>query len=69
MVKVVANDFGQKMLTQDESKTTIGPETQAFSRLEYDLKLCLNSSTARITHCWQLSNPHLCDQFHRLSNV
>lgn len=59
------------MLSSNETeiKTHIGPDTLVFSQLEYDLKLALNSSTARILQCWMLSNTHLSDQFQRLSSV
>jgi hypothetical protein len=52
-----------------ESKTLIGPETLLFSQLEYELKLSLKSSTARILQCFMLSNAHLTDQFNRISQV
>ncbi|KAJ3335718.1 hypothetical protein HDU91_002055 [Kappamyces sp. JEL0680] len=50
-----------------EVKTQISHDTLAFSQLEYDLKLALKSSTARITNCWMLTNPHLSDSFTRIS--
>lgn len=52
-----------------ESKTLIGPETLIFSQLEYELKLALKSSTARILQCFMLSNTHLAEQFGRISDV
>ena len=52
-----------------DTKTTIGQETLLYTQLEYNLKLCLNSSTARISSCSVISNTHLSDQFIKLSNV
>ena len=55
--------------TSDEIKTVIQPESPLFSQLEYDLKCSLHSSTARLVQVWMLSNPHLSDQFSRISHV
>lgn len=58
------------MLTPDfDTKTLIGPDAPIFASLQYDLKVALKSSTARIVSCFRLSNPHLNDQFQRLSQV
>lgn len=56
------------MLQTDEQKTLLATNTVQFAQLEYYLKLCLKSSTARIVSCYMLSNPHLTEQFTRATS-
>jgi hypothetical protein len=55
------------MLSKQDLKTQIPPNTLLFTQIEYFLKLSLNSSTAKISSCYLLSNPHLTEPFTRLS--
>jgi hypothetical protein len=63
----LATNFSCFMLSE-EQKTLLGPNTLSFAQLEYYLKLCLKSSTARIVSCYVLSNPHLTEQFTRTTH-
>ncbi|KAJ3275218.1 hypothetical protein HDV01_000943 [Terramyces sp. JEL0728] len=57
------------MLTNEQTgaKTLTKNNTQEILELEYDLRISLNSSTARILSCYTLSNPSLASQFSKYS--
>jgi hypothetical protein len=57
-----------RLMLSEEQKTLLGQNTLPFAQLEYYLKLCLKSSTARIVSCYVLSNPHLTEQFTRTTS-
>ncbi len=51
------------------TKTLLSPTTPEFALLEYNLQLCLKSTTAKIITAHSIVHPHLQSQFDRRCQV